>query len=115
MSKHWKPGGDATEGPFVANELDPVTIAGELFREYAEDLTRLRRKISAGETDELKDAVKLVRDLRAATQLMLEERNKVDKLRKDIAGGVGAGELDLEQARNEIGRRLACLRRAGGG
>ena len=32
-----------------------------------------------------------------------------------LAGTVGTGVLDLAAARDEIGRRLACLRRAGGG
>lgn len=118
MSMIFKPGGHPPEGPYTpegAVEFDPVNIAGSLFRDCAEDLTRLRLRLQSGETDELKDAVKLVRDLRAATQLVLEERNKVDKLRKDIAGAVGAGALDLAAARDEIGRRLACLRGARGG
>lgn len=99
----------------AAAELDAMAIAGALFRDCAEDLTRLRERVNAGAFEEVKDAVKLVRDLRAATQLLLEERNKVDKLRKEMAGRVGAGELDLAAARHEIGRRLACLRRARGG
>lgn len=109
-------GAKAPEGPFVTDPaVDVVTIADELFQSFAGDLTRLRRKIQAGETDDIKESAKLVRDLRAATQLVLEERNRVDKLRKDVAGTVGAGALDLDAARDEIGRRLACLRRAGTG
>ncbi|MDO5528348.1 MAG: permease [Paracoccus sp. (in: a-proteobacteria)] len=100
----------ADEGSGTA--LADVEIAGQLLRGCAEDLTRLRLKLQAGDMDELKDAVKLARELRSAAQLMLEERNKVDKLRKDIAGVVGGGALDLDAARDEIGRRLACLRRA---
>ncbi|MFD1882375.1 permease [Paracoccus pacificus] len=100
----------ATEGQTSGDILD---IAGGLLKSYAEDLERLRLRIQAGETDELKESRQLVRDLRAATQLVLEERNKVDKLRKNVAGEIGAGALDLDAARDEIGRRLACLRRAG--
>lgn len=110
------------EGPFAPHGLTPeggrlevVEISEQLFHSFAEDLERLRRKIRGGETDELKESGKLVRDLRAAAQLVLEERSKLDKLRKDVAGDVGAGRLDLDAARDEIGRRLACLRRAGGG
>ena len=113
MTIIFDPGSDVPEGPYEPEPaVDVVTIADELFHSFASDLTRLRRRIQAGEVEELKDSVKLVRDLRAATQLVLEERNRVDKLRKDIAGNVGAGALDLDAARDEIGRRLACLRRA---
>ena len=109
---------------------DAFDIADGLFREAAEDFARLRKQLrgvagaggkdrkGAGPSvgDGLKEAVKLARELRAATQLMLEERNRVDRLRKEIAGGVdGGGALDLDAARDEIGRRLACLRRAAGG
>ncbi|MDN3712278.1 permease [Paracoccus cavernae] len=114
MTIIFDPEAGPSEGPFEAETaLDVVTIADDLFHACAADLTRLRRKIQAGETDEIKESAKLVRDLRAATQLVLEERNRVDKLRKDAAGSVGAGALDLDAARDEIGRRLACLRRAG--
>ena len=112
--------------------FDAFALADGLFREAAEDFARLRAQIREGGGlegrgrgarkadpaavgDGLKEAVRLARDLRAATQLMLEERNRVDKLRKEIAGGGGAGgALDLDAARSEIGRRLACLRRAAG-
>ena len=120
MTINFDPGPQAPEGPFVPGaEMAPVTsaleIADGLFWSYAADLDRLRRKLEAGETEELKESCKLVRALRDATQMVLEERNKVDKLRKDAAGQVGAGALDLVAARDEIGRRLACLRRARGG
>ena len=128
MDMSFEPGG-APEGSFVsagdggAPELEPgqaIDVAGEMFRELAEELHRLRVGLKdgaaaeAGElSGEVREAAKLVRDLRAATQLVLEERNRVDKLRKDIGGQAGQGRLDLDAARDEIGRRLACLRRAG--
>ncbi|WP_149764313.1 permease [Paracoccus thiocyanatus] len=120
MTKSFDPGPGAPEGPFTpgvvtAPEVNVLEIADGLFRSYAAELNRLREKIEAGETGELKESTRLVRDLRAATQMVLEERSKVDKLRKDAAAGVGAGALDLDAARDEIGRRLACLRRAEGG
>lgn len=119
MTMNFDPGREPPEGPFTAGgeppEMSVLDIADGLFRSYAEDLTRLRARIQAGETDELKESGKLVRALRDAAHLVLEERGKVDKLRKDAAGQVGAGALDLVAARDEVGRRLACLRRAGGG
>jgi len=118
MTKGFDPGPQAPEGPFVpgaatAPGTDVLEIADGLFRSYAAELNRLREKIEAGETGELRESARLVRELRAATQMVLEERSKVDKLRKDAGGRAGAGALDLDAARDEIGRRLACLRRAG--
>lgn len=95
--------------------IETIEIASGVFRDAAEDMERLRRKLRAGDLGELKDAAAMARSLRNATQQMIEERNKVDKLRKEIAGGVGDGCFDLDAARDEIGRRLACLRRAEGG
>ncbi|WBU53833.1 permease [Paracoccus sp. SCSIO 75233] len=116
MTVKFDQGTEPPEGVFQPQSaMEDIEIAGALFRGCAEDLTLLRRRLRAGEIGDLKDAVKVARELRSATQLMLEERNKVEKLRKDIAGGVGAGAFDLAAARDEIGRRLACLRRAGGG
>lgn len=122
MDMSFEPGGELLAGPFVAggNEGalgagEAIDVAGEMFREVAEELHRLRIGLRGGSTEDVKDTARLVRDLRAATQLVLEERNRVDKLRKEVAGDVGAGRLDLAAARDEIGRRLACLRRAGGG
>ena len=122
MDMSFEPGGEPLAGPFVAggNEGalgagEAIDVAGEMFREVAEELHRLRIGLRGGSTEDVKDTARLVRDRRAATQLVLEERNRVDKLRKEVAGDVGAGRLDLAAARDEIGRRLACLRRAGGG
>lgn len=145
MTMQFDPPSGVAEGVFAGGkdrrEVDPreaifdaFAIADGLFREAAEDFDRLRQQLrdsgsggggargraarkpdAAAMGDGLKEAVRLARELRAATQLMLEERNRVDKLRKEI-GGVGAGgALDLDAARSEIGRRLACLRRAAGG
>ena len=125
-------GGMASEGPFVpktgagAAMADGVTaaqaiaVAEGLFWSYVKDLKLHEAALEQrppGRVDpgELKKAVSAARDVREAIQLLMWERNKVDKLRKDIAGGVGGGALDLDAARDEVGRRLACLRRAGGG
>jgi hypothetical protein len=79
------------------------------------ELERTIDALSAGEFNEVKAAQTAIRDLRATALVVLQERGKVDQLRKQIAGHVGAGgALDLDEARAEIGRRLACLRSAGG-
>ena len=115
MTARIQPGTEQAEGPFRAlDAIETIDIASGVFRDAAQDMERLRRSLRAGELDGVKDAPGMARSLRNATQQMLEERNKVDKLRKEIAGSVGGGELDLAAARDEIGRRLACLRRAAG-
>ncbi|MDB6181498.1 permease [Paracoccus fistulariae] len=133
-------GGTGTpEGPFVSGERgegqaqaqagasdkavsaeEALAVAEGLFWSYVKDLERHKSALteeSHGSVDpaELKQAIRTAKDIREAVHLLMAERNRVEKLRKDIAGGVGAGCLDLDAARDEIGRRLACLRRAGGG
>lgn len=132
-------GEDIPEGPFAAvndmpeadreavqaamkratrrNDLDEMDFASRLLWSYVADLERDWQAMEAGQeiaidADALKKALKSARDVREACGHLKQERDKVDKLRKDIAGGVGGGCLDLDAARDEIGRRLACLRRA---
>ena len=103
---------------FTGDAPTPEDLLGATEEFYALTLMELQRTISAiraGEFNEVKAAQTAIRDLRATAVQVLEERGKVDKLRKQIAGHVGAGgALDLDEARAEIGRRLACLRSAGG-
>ncbi|MFV0300567.1 MAG: permease [Paracoccus sp. (in: a-proteobacteria)] len=133
-------GADGPEGPFAAigavpegdreavmgaieragrgDGVDGVGFVSSLFWSYVADLKRDFDDMRAGravqlDADALKKAVRSARDVREALVLLKQERDKVDKLRSDIAGGVGGGCLDLDAARDEIGRRLACLRRAG--
>ena len=95
---------------------DILAVVDGLYRDAATELHRTIEAVRSGQMNEVKSALTAVRELRAAALLVLEERGKVDKLRKQIAGQVGAGgALDFDGARAEIGRRLACLRDAGGG
>jgi hypothetical protein len=103
---------------FTGDVPTPEDLLGATEEFYALTVMELQRTISAlsaGEFNEVKAAQTAIRDLRATALAVLQERGKVDQLRKQIAGHVGAGgALDLESARAEIGRRLACLRGAGG-
>jgi hypothetical protein len=95
---------------------DVLAVAEGLYQEAAVELYRTITALRAGDLSEVRSAQSAIRDLRATALQVLEERAKVDKLRKQIAGEVGAGgALDFEGARAEIGRRLACLRDAGRG
>lgn len=127
--------GKPLEGPFVAGSLpekaelrfpeitadeDELSVLRWLFWDYVKDLRGHQAELVAarsGDIDpaKLKKAMDTAKTAREAVQLLMAERNKVDKLRREIAGGVAEGCLDLDAARDEIGRRLACLRRAGGG
>lgn len=101
---------------FSAGETPPVDLLAEtegLYRETAEGLVLTLRRLREGQIDEAKVAAQTVRDLKAALQWVMDERNRVEKLRRDVAGSVGTGEFDLGAARDEIGRRLARLRDAG--
>jgi len=65
--------------------------------------------------DHAKAALQAVRDFRSAFQIAMEERTRVDKLRKQVGSSATSnGTLVLEDARVEIGSRLARLRAAGG-
>lgn len=103
---------------FTGDVPTPEDLLGATEELYDLAVMELRRTIDAiraGEFNEVKAAQTAIRDLRATALAVLQERGKVDQLRKQIAGHVGAGgALDLESARAEIGRRLACLRNAGG-
>ena len=90
-----------------------------LFREAALALAQALTRLRAGEMDEAKAALQAAKDLKAALQMVMDERTRLEKLRKQIAGGGGGSgggaHFDLAAARAEIGRRLARLREAGGG
>lgn len=92
-----------------------VLAAEDLYRDVAGEVYAALTRLKAGDWD-AKGATHAVKELRAFFQLILEERARVAKLHKQETGaGGGGGALDFEAARAEIGRRLACLRDAGGG
>lgn len=100
---------------FSVGDEPPVDLLAEvenLYRTTAEDLVRSVNAIKRGEFEEAKAATQSVRDLKTALAMVMDERGRVEKLRKQFTGAVGTGELDLHAARDEIGRRLACLRDA---
>ena len=100
---------------FLGSEEPPVDVllaTEDYLRETAELLVRAVRDARAGKMSEIKAAQQFVRDLRTLFQMVMDERTRCDKLRKQIAGVVHGHALDFDGARDEIGRRLACLRDA---
>lgn len=111
-----------TEGEGLGSEFeadgfrtDALDLTEELFRIALCDLNAALNAIRDGRFEAAKPGKQAVRDLAAMGAQVLEERRHVEKLRRQIAGTAGAfGTLDLGAARDEIGRRLACLRNARG-
>ena len=95
--------------------VDLLAATEDLYRQAAEDLVLAQRKLRQGTLDDVKAATQAVKDLKAAFQLVMDERTRIEKLRKQIAGVVHDYAIDFDAARTEVGRRLACLRDAGGG
>jgi len=95
--------------------VDLLAAAEGYLRETAEQLVRTVQDVRTGKTGDIKAAQQTVRDLKLLFQMVMDERTRVDKLRKQVAGVVHGHALDFDGARDEIGRRLACLRDAGTG
>ena len=89
--------------------------AGEMFERVALELGRATGRLSQGEVGASKEAAQAARELRDAFRRVMSERERVDRLRSQVAGTIGAGAggaLDFDAARDEISRRLARLRDA---
>lgn len=106
---------------FTALEADQTKAPEDLLQVAERNLERAALRLSAvideveaGRVETVSEVKKTADNLMGFVRLLMEERNKVDKLRKSVAGAVGAGALDFAAARDEIGRRLALLRDAGG-
>ncbi len=93
-------------------------LVASLFDRVAARMALAIEQLETGRPAEVQAAERAVLELRRALWLLVDERTRVDRLRSKIAGLVGnegGGRLDLDAARDEIGRRLAGLRAAGGG
>lgn len=97
----------------VGDAEDILSIAekhfGRMLRR-AEEIIEMLEEEGSGIS---KGAAARIRDLGKVTQTAMEERSKVEKLRKHNAGIVHDYALDFDAARDETGRRMARLRGAG--
>lgn len=103
---------------FSVGELSKLELADaayDILTDTAKELASILRSAKADKGKGANESKTYIRDVRAALILALEERSKLEKIRTEIAGVVGTTELDFHAARDEIGRRLACLRDAGPG
>ena len=94
--------------------VDFLDEVDALYREAAAQLFDALRIVKSGRFDDSKAVANAVRDLKQSIEWVMDERNRVDKLRKSVAGALGGSEIDFAAARDEIGRRLVVLREAGG-
>ena len=103
---------------FGAGDKPPVDLLAfseGLFKNAADELARTLEAVQAGELVNLKPATLMVKDLKEAFKHVMDERKRIDSVRQQTAGVSATGSLDFDAARDEIGRRLACLRDAGNG
>jgi hypothetical protein len=114
----WGRNGNMTSGaggqaPVLGDSF--LERAQQIFDGAAAEVAAALARLGPDRPETTGPALRAVRDLQAAFGLLMEERVRVDRLRREVAGVVGERSLDLDAARDEIGRRLARLRDAGGG
>lgn len=88
--------------------------AEEHYRRTIRALSQIIDDVSAGQMARAKELKGALGDLGKATQTAFDERARVEKRIRSEAGIINDYALDLDSARDEIGRRLACLRDAAG-
>ena len=95
--------------------VDLLAFSEGLYRDVADELARTLTAVQAGDLANLKSATQMVKDLKDAFKHVMDERKRIDSVRQQTTGVSATGTRDFDAAREEIGRRLACLRDAGGG
>ena len=94
------------------NPEDILLIAENHFGRMLRRAEELIKMLNEEGTEVSKEAALRIRDLGKAMQSTLEERSRLEKLRKHTAGIVHDYALDFDAARDEIGRRMDRLRSA---
>lgn len=95
-----------------ANEY--LRIADGLFNRVVKELERQLQASETGDGNGECGLAKTSTELRKAMQTVFDERKRVEQSGKTAQQGGGGASLNLTEARDEIGRRLACLRDARG-
>lgn len=90
-----------------------LEIANNHFNRALDELDKIILKMDVAEKAGAQNLAKAIQDMRKATQVLFEERAKVEQLRKKSTGVAYDYAIDLGAARDEVGRRLALLRQAG--
>ena len=103
-------GGMAPDGGSVIR--DRLTEIMLFLDASAGEMARKLAMMLAGDGATVQDVAKELAELKKWAQLAYEERNRIDKLIRDNAGGTAEHEIDFADARAQIGRRLDRLRAA---
>ncbi len=103
-----------TPVPHGGSSRDEAAEALELFDLASTILRRILDEATGAASDgTARELATYTKDVSGALKTLITERQHVEKLRRD-AGDLGCGrDFDLDAARDEIGRRLACLRDGG--
>lgn len=89
--------------------------ANALFHRAVGALGDLVKRLEAGEFEASADADYAVKKIDKSLELVIKERQRIEeRKRKEIGAASGGIAIDFDAARDEIGRRLARLRAAGG-
>lgn len=107
----------------MTDQIDDITARVETMLARAMKVFDTTQEVLEGTLDRLKaeEAVqgaeipKHIKEMNSALMLALQLEGKARDATGQRIGQAGAGQLDLDAARAEIGVRLACLRAAGGG
>ena len=100
--------------PSIDNEGSVSDILRETEAHYTRAIRALGELVQRVESGELvgkNEAQQTASDLRKAMQTYFDERKKVEEQHRRNTGIVHAFALDFDAARNEIGSRLARLRK----
>lgn len=101
-----KPFGEDAPSP------DFLGVANDLFFRVLKELERQLEVAKMNDGEGSTGLAKTASELRKAVQNIFDERKRLEQSGKNISNGQGGAELDLVASRDEIGRRLACLRDA---
>lgn len=91
-----------------------LEAAEEHYQRTVIALQELIHDITQGRSARAKELKPVLRELGHAVQAAFDERSRVEKRLRTQSGVVHDYALDFDAARDEIGRRLACLRDAQG-
>lgn len=95
----------------LENERDQIA---DRLQELGEEMLRIKTELQTGEGMKRADTGKLLGDVRYWLRASHETEAQIANVRRKQKGLVGDWALDLERARDEIGCRMARLRRCCG-
>lgn len=103
------------------SEITAETPVAGMLEEVIENLkfaidvfNQARKEAEEGNSKQAAEAAGYAKEIFRASQQLVTETHKVERLRQQLGVLDPKRELDFDAARSEVGRRLARLRGAGG-